>query len=383
MLDEPDENARHDDAGTHAEAAKPVMPRNAAATPAGVNDDLPDIVDVVMEMGRSPRPPAHLESLVETAKDYAKRASSQNTRRAYAKDWNHYTSWCRRHAVDPLPAEPQKIGLYISACAAGDTKRGIRPLSVGTIERRLSGLGWNFTQRGFSLDRGDRHIATVLADIRRKHGAPPRQKEAILAEDLLAMIETLGHDLRGLRDRAILLLGFAGGLRRSEIVGLDVVRDENGDGAGWIEFFDKGVLVTLRGKTGWREVEIGRGSSDLSCPVAALETWIKFGCIVRGPLFRRIFRGNKTVDVERLADKHVARLVKQTVLAAGIRADLPEGERELLFAGHSLRAGLASSAEVDERCVQKHLGHTSSEMTRKYQRRRDRFRVNLTKASGL
>ena len=79
----------------------------------------------------------------------------------------------------------------------------------------------------------------------------------------------------------------------------------------------------------------------------------------------------------------VARLVKRTALAAGVREDLPEGQRQMMFAGHSLRAGLASSAEVDERYVQKRHGHSSAEITRKYQRRRDRFRVNLTKASGL
>ncbi len=95
-------------------------------------------------------------------------------------------------------------------------------------------------------------------------------------------------------------------------------------------------------------------------------------------------RDGKRALEARLSDKHVARLIKQTVLDAGIRADLPEkAERLALFSGHSLRAGLASSAEVDERYVQKHLGHASAEMTRRYQRRRDRFRVNLTKAAGL
>ncbi|MER9255403.1 tyrosine-type recombinase/integrase [Mesorhizobium sp. M0598] len=355
----------------------------------GPDGDLPDIVDLVMAMGTSP---TRLEALVETATGYANAASSENTREAYAKDWRHFSSWCRREGFEPMPPSSQVIGLYIGACAsgtaAGDPKRSLPPLSVATIERRLSGLAWNFTQRGLPMDRADRHIATVLAGIRRKHARPPRQKEAVLGDDLIAMIATLGHDLRGLRDRAILLLGFAGGLRRSEIVGLDVARDDhldgNHDGAGWIEIFpDKGVLVTLRGKTGWREVEVGRGSSDQSCPVVALESWIRFGRIARGPLFRRIFKDNKTVDVERLSDKHVARLVKQTALAAGIRADLPEGERELLFSGHSLRAGLASSADIEERYVQKQLGHASAEMTRKYQRRRDRFRTNLTKASGL
>ena len=334
-----------------------------------LDGELPDIVNLVMEMSRpTPRVPAHAEDLVETARDYADNARSENTRDAYAKDWRHFSAWCRRSGFDPLPPDSKVIGLYISACAAGGAKLGASALSVSTIERRLSGLSWNFTQRGLSMDRADRHIATVLAGIRRKHAKPPRQKEAVLGDDLLAMIATLGHDLRGLRDRAILLLGFAGGLRRSEIVGLDVVRDDNSDGAGWIEIFaDKGVLVTLRGKTGWREVEVGRGSGDLSCPVVALQSWIRLGRIARGPLFRRIFKDNKTVDVERLSDKHVARLVKQTALAAGVRSDLPEWERALLFSGHSLRAGLASSAE----------------MTRKYQRRRDRFRTNLTKASGL
>jgi integrase len=143
------------------------------------------------------------------------------------------------------------------------------------------------------------------------------------------------------------------------------------------------VLVTLRGKTGWREVEIGRGSADTTCPIVTLQTWLKLAPIAHGPLFRRVTGQGKKVGAERLNDQEVARLVKRTALAAGVRGDLSEGERGQKFAGHSLRAGLASSAEVDERYVQKQLGHTSAEMTRKYQRRRERFRVNLTKASGL
>ena len=279
----------------------------------------------------------------------------------------------------PCPVEGDRA--HISACAAGAEARR-RPLSVSTIERRPPAFPNLPSAAGHGPGRPPH--PTVLAGIRRKHTKPPRVKEAVLGDDLVAMLATLGHDLRGLRDRAILLLGFAGGLRRSEIVGLDVMRDDDSDGAGWIEILPgKGVLVTLRGKGDrWREVEVGRGSSDHTCPVVALETWIKFGRIARGPLFRRIFKDNKTVDVERLSDKHVARLVKQTVLAAGIRSDLPDADRGLLFAGHSLRSGLASSAEIEERYVQKQLGHASAEMTRKYQRRRDRFRTNLTKASG-
>jgi integrase len=329
--------------------------------------------------------PAQLQDLTEHARGYVEAASSANTRKAYASDWKHFSAWCRRQNLSPLPPDPQVIGLYITACASGTAERVMKPNTVSTIERRLAAIGWNYAQRSTQkLDRKDRAIATVMAGIRNKHAAPPRQKEAILPEDLIAMIETLDRGtLRGMRNRAMLLIGFAGGLRRSEITGLDLGRDQTDDGHGWIEIFDKGALLTLRGKTGWREVEIGRGSSDATCPVAALETWIKFAKLAKGPLFRRVTGKGKDVGPDRLNDQEVARLVKKTALAAGVRGDLSEMERGEKFSGHSLRAGLASSAEVDERHVQKQLGHASAEMTRKYQRRRDRFRINLSKEAGL
>ncbi|MBY6120491.1 tyrosine-type recombinase/integrase [Mameliella alba] len=322
-----------------------------------------------------------LDRLVDTARDYARAAASDNTLKAYAKDWAHFARWCRMKGAEPLPPSPEMIGLYLADLASGSGRSPA--LSVSTIDRRLSGLAWNYAQRGFSLDRKNRHIATVLAGIKRKHARPPVQKEAILAEDILAMVATLPYDLRGLRDRAILLLGYAGGLRRSEIVSLDVNKDDTPDSGGWVEIFDKGALLTLNAKTGWREVEIGRGSKDQTCPVHALEQWLHFAKIDFGPVFVGTTRDGKRASETRLNDKHVARLIKRTVLDAGIRSELPEKERLALFSGHSLRAGLASSAEVDERYVQRQLGHASTEMTRRYQRRRDRFRVNLTKAAGL
>ncbi|WP_259994451.1 tyrosine-type recombinase/integrase [Sulfitobacter sp. S190] len=331
--------------------------------------------------------PAHvagsgtLDRLVDTARDYAKASTAENTNKAYAADWKHFARWCRLRGTDPLPPSPEMIGLYLTDLAA--PSNGSPALSVSTIDRRLSGLAWNATQRGFTLDRKNRHISTVLAGIKRKHARPPVQKEAILPEDILAMVATLPFDLRGLRDRAILLLGYAGGLRRSEIVSLDVGKDDTPDSGGWVEILDDGAVLTLNAKTGWREVEIGRGSSDSTCPVHALEQWLHFAKIDFGPVFVGTSRDGKRASETRLNDKHVARLIKRTVLDAGIRSELPEKDRLALFSGHSLRAGLASSAEVDERYVQKHLGHASAEMTRRYQRRRDRFRVNLTKAAGL
>lgn len=331
-------------------SAAPVSaePGAGADSPDG---ELPDIVSIVMAMDQAPEDepaqapspalpisggqtcvPAHLEKLADRARDYVEAASAANTRRAYAADWKHFAGWCRRQGVEVFPPEPQVVGLYITALASGSASGGKK--SVATIERRLSSLTWNFSQRGQPLDRKDRHIATVMAGIRNSHAAPPRQKEAVSPEDLIAMLETLDRGtLRGLRDRAMLLLGFAGGLRRSEIVALDVGRDQTEDGRGWIEILDKGMLVSLRGKTGCREVEVGRGSSDATCPVVTLQTWLKLARIAHGPLFRRVTGQGKAVGADRLNDQEVARLVKRTALAAGVRGDLPEGERGKLFAG--------------------------------------------------
>ena len=291
-----------------------------------------------------------------------------------------FASWLRRQGLAETPPDPEAVGLYL----ASQVERGGAELSVcdpraAAVRHRLA----LSAARPAARDPRPpyRHRA-------RRHPPPARppalQKAAIFADELLAMLATLDMDLRGLRDRAILAIGFAGGLRRSEIVGLDCGPGQTEDGSGWIEIFPEGALLTIRGKTGWREVEIGRGSRADTCPVALLETWMRLGrdrpwSPVPGdrPQERRRRFG------ERLTDKHVVRLVKTCALAAGLRGDLAEGERRLAFGGHSLRAGLASSAQIEEAHVQKHLGHASAEMTRRYQRKRDRFTINLTKAAGL
>ena len=369
------------------DAPKAEKPRSDALKPSSD----PELNENVGEGGGAISLPSHVarsgafDRLIDRARDYAKASTAENTNKAYAADWKHFARWCRLKGTDPLPLSAELIGLYLTDLAAPSSRSPA--LSTSTIDRRLSGLAWNYAQRGFALDRKDRHIATVLAGIKRKHARPPVQKEAILPEDILAMVATLPFDLRGLRDRTILLLGYAGGLRRSEIVSLDVGKDDTPDSGGWIEILDGidggGAVLMLNAKTGWREVEIGRGSSEQTCPVHALEQWLLFAKIDFGPVFVRTSRNGKRALAARLNDKHVARLIKATVLKSGIRAELPEKDRVALFSGHSLRAGLASSAEVDEPYVQKQLGHTSAEMTRRYQRRRDRFRVNLTKAAGL
>ena len=133
------------------------------------------------------------------------------------------------------------------------------------------------------------------------------------------MIATLSFGLRDQRDRAILLIGYAGGLRRSEIVSLDFGRDDTEDGTGWIKPLRRSGshLDGFHSKTGWREVEIGRGSSDQTCPVHALEQYLHYAKIDFGPLFQRVSRDDRKVTGNRLSDKHVARLIKRP---CGMRA---------------------------------------------------------------
>jgi site-specific recombinase XerD len=174
---------------------------------------------------------AHLASLADRARGYVEAASSAHTRKAYASDRKHFSAWSRRSNLATLPPHPQTVGLYITACASGTADRSTKANSVSTIERRFSSLSWSYAQRGLSLDRKDRHIVTVMAGIRNSHSRPPVQKEAVEAEDIIAMIQTLDRgSLRGLLDRAMLLIGYAGGLRRSEIVGLNLRADQTEDG---------------------------------------------------------------------------------------------------------------------------------------------------------
>ena len=116
-------------------------------------------------------------------------------------DWRAYAAWCRKRGLFEPSPDPQLIGLYLAALASERQPGGKGSLNVRSIERRLAGLGWHFRQRGTPIDRQDPHIIEVLAGIRRQHGRPPFQKEPVLSGDVLAMVDTLGLDLRGLRDR--------------------------------------------------------------------------------------------------------------------------------------------------------------------------------------
>ena len=128
-----------------------------------------------------------LAAISEKAKDYARNSRAENTQRAYESDWRQFSSRLRRQGFAASPRDRQTVGLYLAACADA-SGRGVDPVSVANLERRLSGIAWRYRQLGKPLDTQDRHIATVLAGIRHVHGGPPVQKEAIFADDLLVML---------------------------------------------------------------------------------------------------------------------------------------------------------------------------------------------------
>ncbi|WP_276199330.1 integrase [Chelatococcus sp. XZ-Ab1] len=294
-----------------------------------------------------------------------------NTRLAYAKDWKHFSTWCRRSGRAAPAPDPQTIALYIEACAIGDASS--RPLSRATIERRLCAIAWNAAQRGQTFDRSSPAIARALANLRRQPDLA-RRREAADAADILAMLGTLPHDLRGLRDRAILLLGFAAGLRRSQIVGLDIGRAA-ASSRGAVEIDGEGLRLRLREADGWLEATVGRGSGESTCPVAAVERWIRFARLGDGPLFRRIGRDGRTVADARLADKHVARLVRRAALAAGLDADRTREGSAPIFGADALRAGRTFATVAGARRTRL-PGSEGAD-------RRGHFLVNFTKALGL
>ena len=320
------------------------------------------------------------EAVADALEDLS-HALAPTTERAFRAHWRVFESFCRRTGIVPLPCPADAVALFLSASVNGG--EGLAPVTVASAERRLTAIVWFHRQAGRSFDRNAPALRAMLAGLRRRHSRRSAGKAPIMTDDLKTMLGHLPGGIFGLRDRAILLLGFAGGLRRSEIVCLDLSETLRPGAAGCLRVAEGGILLTIRGKTGLRDVEIARGERAETCPVAAVQSWLSFARISEGPVFRRIQNGSGKVLPARLSDKHVARLVKHLVAVAGIGGDLPEAERLAAFSGHSLRVGLASSVDPDNRHLQKHLGHASPQMTALYRRNRTPFRVNMSKAAGL
>ena len=249
--------------------------------------------------------------------------SSANTRKAYASDWRHYSAWTRRHAFPALPPDPKSWASISPPAPPGRSPENPTwsPPSSGGF-----GLAMEFRAARRNL-RPRRPPRRHRPRRRPPHpGAAAGAEEAILPEDLLAMIATLDlRDLRGLRDRAILLIGFAGGLRARKSSGSTAAPGRPGTNR-----LDRDPR-RRHPRHPARQDRLARGRNRPRLPRAQLPGGRAGGVVeIRTdrtrPLFRRVI-GN-TVGPERLADKHVARLVKRTALVAGVRGDLTEGQRE-------------------------------------------------------
>ncbi len=308
---------------------------------------------------------ARLRRTAEQAQDFAGRARAPNTIKAYRSDWSHFEAWAFEHGLEVLPADPRTLVLYLTECAGW--------LKASTIGRRLSSISQAHKAAGHSSPTKDALVQATWAGIRRTIGTAEKGKAPIRTADLRRMVEDLAPTLRGRRDRALLVLGFAGGFRRSELVGLDVNDlEETADG----------VVVTIRrSKTDQegqgRQVGIPYGSNPLTCPVRALRTWLDASALEQGPLFRAVDRYDR-VGTGRLSDKTVALVIKRQAVAAGLDPSR--------LAGHSLRAGLATSAAaagVSERVIMDQTGHRSVAVLRKYIREGSLFRENAAARVGL
>lgn len=303
--------------------------------------------------------------LVERIAAFTEASKAPNTRRAYRAGWVAFVTWCRTRDLPCLPAPPAVVAAYI-ADRAGTIK-------TSTLAGHLSSIRHAHALAGHPTPTKSAEVSVVMAGIRRTHGIAPLKKKAFQTGDLKAVLARLPDDIRGQRDRALLLVGFCGAFRRSELVGLDVED---------LEFTSEGILLSLRrGKTdqhgAGRQIAIGHGTDPKTCPVTAVRRWLTASGITRGPLFRGVDRHGH-VRARRLSDRTVARVVKSAGELVGINPQV--------LGGHSLRSGFATSAaaaDIEERVIARTTGHKSLTVLRGYIQSGTAFDGDVVKRLGL
>jgi len=326
---------------------------------------------------------ASLDDLKAEARSYVRNARTQGTLRGYDAAWSRFVAWCSIYDKSPLPADPTTVALFLTDVSPTKREEGVpeiptstgeKRLHVGTLGRYTSAIKLRHEAAGHLSPTLDVRVKSLLRGIRRTHGvAADRQAAPLLVGDLISVVETLDPaKLIDVRDKALLLVGFAGALRRSEIVGLQV---------GDLNFRSDGVVAKLRRRKTDQEgkgtvVGIAYGTNG-TCPVVSLRKWLAAAGIENGPAFRGVDRhGN--VSSQRLNSQAVCRIVKKLVPRAG----LVSGG----YSGHSLRAGFATSAAavgVEEREIAKVTGHASLQVLRTYIRDGQVLDGDLSRRLGL
>jgi site-specific recombinase XerD len=304
-------------------------------------------------------------TLTENARKYVKNAKAKRTVRAYRSDLAHFAAFCQERHVPALPATP---AAYLAFLA--DT--GFKP---ATMSRRLAAISKAHSAANLDSPTGMQHavVKEVWAGIRRTVGVAQTAKAAATADYLKRMLQAVPDSFTGLRDRALLLVGFAGALRRSELVALQVED---------VQFVPEGMVLTIRrSKTdqegAGQKVAVALGQHVETCPVRSLRAWLLAADIHSGPLFRAVDRWGH-LQAKALTDQVVALLVKKYAERAGLDP--------VVFSGHSLRAGLVTSAAVagaSERKIMDQTRHRSVAMVRRYVRDGNLFRENVSGSVGL
>jgi site-specific recombinase XerD len=259
---------------------------------------------------------------VAAAAEYAHAEKAEATRRAYRSDFELFRSWCSARSVRALPAAPEAVAAFL----AHEAERGVRP---STIARRVAAIRYAHKLAGLPVSTDDERVRATMRGIRRSLGAARAKKTPATVERIVAMAPLAGGGLANIRDRALLLFGFASAMRRSELAALNFED---------IEEIADGLRVTIRRSKTDQEghgdvIAVPRGT--IACPVAALKAWLEAAAITEGPVFRPVAKGERISDA-RLTDRSIANIVK--VHAARVGLD------PAAFAGHSLRSGFLTSA---------------------------------------
>lgn len=280
---------------------------------------------------------------------------------AYESDWNDFCDWCRYHHQTSYPAKPETIVNYINDLA--DYAK------ASTIRRRISAISENYNASGDHVENPCRAwiVKEALIGLTRLKGTVQKGKTPIYWEEIEEMIHRMDlSSLQALRDRAVLLLGFMGAFRRSELAGLDVED---------IRKYSQGIVVTIRhSKTDQTSAgqQIGipyLSHSSMDC-IHALQEWLTAAGITSGPLFRSFLKNGK-VSSRRLSDKSINLIVKKYAASIGLNPEM--------YGAHSLRHGFATYAAlqgVEERLIMKQTRHRSVEMVRRYINEADLFTNN-------
>ena len=290
-------------------------------------------------------------------------SKANNTIRAYKSDFNDFGIFCAQNGFKSLPSDPKIVSLYLTYLSTKNAK-------MSTLKRRLVSIGVIHKLKGHYLDTKHPAIIENIMGIKRRKGSLQKAKKPILINSLKKIINVIDQEkkeeIKKLRDRSIILIGFSGGFRRNEIVSIDY--DD-------LDFVPEGLKISIRRS---KTDQFGEGftkalpyfDNSQYCPVVSLKKLLDLSKINTGPVFRRFIKGSKLSEY-RLTDQTVALLIKKYINLAGIDSRN--------YSGHSLRSGFATSAAdsgVEERNIMAMTGHKSAEMVRRYIKDANLFKNN-------